>query len=106
MGKDGNKWDNCNMISGTFCYDGYPTFNEWDSKFEGYCGMGSNAGNKYYDHLPVWIAGNAYFNGAKAWHKEEHTVEDVSNEVMMNLIEENGKLYLETNLYDFMKENT
>lgn len=104
MGNDGNSWDNCNIIAGTFCYDGYPTFKEWNAKFEGYCGMGADAGNRYYDHLPVWIRGNVYFNGAKAWKKEEDAYVDKDHEVIVELLEKNGKLHLHTNLYDFMQE--
>ena len=36
-----NAWDDSNVAVGTFPYNGYPTFQEWDKLFEGYCGMGS-----------------------------------------------------------------
>ncbi len=41
MGNNGNMWDHCNVITGTFKFNGYPTFDEWNRQFEGYCGMGS-----------------------------------------------------------------
>ena len=41
MGNNGNMWDDCNVITGTFKFNGYPTFDEWNRQFEGYCGMGS-----------------------------------------------------------------
>lgn len=72
MGNNGNMWDDCNVITGTFKFNGYPTFDEWNRQFEGYCGMGSETtGNCYYDHLPVWASGNLYFNGARAWEKKQ-----------------------------------
>ena len=61
-----NAWDDSNVAVGTFPYNGYPTFQEWDKLFEGYCGMGSPTTDRYYTHLPVWSAGNVYFGGAPA----------------------------------------
>lgn len=104
MGNDGNLWDNCNVAAGTFCYDSYPAFEEWDAKFQGYCGMGSAASDKYYGHLPVWIEGNAYFNGARAWKKEKNASLDTEHDINVSLEEQNGKWYLSTNLYEFLKE--
>ena len=31
MGNNGNMWDDCNVITGTFKFNGYPTFDEWNS---------------------------------------------------------------------------
>lgn len=104
MGNDGNKWDDCNVLCGTFPYDGYPTFEEWDKQFEGYCGMGSDAGNRYYSHLPVWASGNLYFNGAKAWNKEINAYEDNAHSINLILKEKEGHWYLESNLYTVLKE--
>ena len=82
MGYNGNMWDDCNVITGTFKFNGYPTFDEWNRQFEGYCGMGSETtGNCYYDHLPVWASGNLYFNGARAWEKETDAVTDTEHTV-------------------------
>ena len=47
-----NEWDDNNVEVGTFKYNGYPTFEEWDKQFEGYCGMGSEPSDRYYSHLP------------------------------------------------------
>ena len=81
MGSDGNMWDNCNMITGTSPYDEYPTFEQWKKNFEGYCGMGSDVGDLYYEHLPVWASGNCYFNGARPWKKESDAISDTENTV-------------------------
>ena len=93
-----NAWDDSNVEVGTFPYDGYPTFQEWDKQFEGYCGMGSAPSDRYYSHLPVWAAGNVYFGGARPWEQEESPVM-VPESVTLWLLEEGGRYTLETDLY-------
>ena len=53
-----------------------------------------------YTHL---VNGNAYFNGAKAWKNEKDNLVDDQNQVSVELVEEDGKYYLKTNVYDVMK---
>ena len=60
--------------------------------------------NMHFDHLPVWINGNAYFNGAKAYKEEEFRLVDGENRVHVELEERDGKLFLDTNVYEFLKE--
>ena len=96
---DGNEWDDGNVTAGTFPYDGYPTFEEWDKEFEGYCGMGSEPSDRYYMHLPVWSEGNVYCNGAKSWEKEKAPIQIKSN-ISLELEEQNGSYTLKTNLYE------
>jgi len=100
---DANDWDDGNIAVGTFPYRGYPTFEEWDKEFEGYCGMGSAPSDRYYMHLPVWTGGNVYLGGAKPWEKEENFAEDKAP-VSLRLREENGKYTLETDLYERLPE--
>ena len=97
-----NEWDDDNYVVGTIPYDKYPTFEEWDALFEGYCGMGSPASDRYYVELPVWAGGNIYFNGAKPMAKEKDAIVDSKNKVEISCVEECGKFTLKTNLYDFM----
>jgi len=54
--------------------------------------------------LPVWINGNAYFNGAKAYHNEKSNLVDNKNKVTVKLVEKNGKFSLETNIYKLLGE--
>ena len=98
-----NEWDDYNVEAGLAPYDGYPTFEEWDSQFEGYCGMGSEKSDRYYSHLPVWASGNVYLNGAAPWAKEVDpaVIEDT---VSLSLREEDGRYRLETDLYGFIGE--
>ena len=96
---DGNEWDDGNVTAGTFPYDGYPTFEEWDKEFEGYCGMGSDPSDRYYMHLPVWSEGNVYCNGAKSWEKEKAPIQ-IKSSISLELEEQNGTYTLKTNLYE------
>ncbi|MBO5849665.1 MAG: hypothetical protein J6Q47_00090 [Paludibacteraceae bacterium] len=97
-----NDWEDDNLIVGTVPYDNYPTFEEWDALFEGYCGMGSPGSDRYYTELPVWAAGNVYFNGAKPMKKEKDAIVDSRNKVEISYEEKDGKIALKTNLYDFI----
>ena len=99
--KQAKMWDTNNFTVGTVAYDGYKTFEEWDKQFEGYCGMGSQSEytERYYTSLPIWTNGNVFFNGAKPFEKEENFA--VSNEkVYVKLVEKNGELILDTDIYD------
>lgn len=97
-----NDWDDGNILAGTFKFDKYPTFEEWDAQFEGYCGMGSVTTDRYYSELPVWASGNVYFNGAKPWCKEKDAFVDSKNKVEFSIEEKGEKIVFNTNLYDFM----
>ncbi len=96
--KDG-EWDDGNVYVGTWPYDaGYPTADEWEREFEGYCGMGSEPSDRYYMHLPVWAAGNAYLGGARAWKKEADAYVDADSPVALELSERDGGWTLRTNI--------
>ena len=97
-----NDWDDGNIVAGTIPFDAYPTFDEWKALFEGYCGMGSETTNRYYSKLPVWAGGNLYFNGAKPMKKEADAYVDLKNQVEISCEEKTGKVYLKTNVYDFL----
>lgn len=100
-----NEWDDGRTRVGLDCFNSYKTFDEWDKQFEGYCNMGSQKGDKYYDHLPVWAQGNCYFNGATPWNKEDAFVND-KDKVMLELLCRDGKYILKTNVYDFLPDKT
>ena len=57
----------------------------------------------HFGHLPVWVNGNAYFNGATVYHKEAHCMEDKKGGVKIALTEKDGKPALKTNLYSRLK---
>ena len=57
----------------------------------------------FFGHLPVWISGNAYFNGATISKHEKNAFEDKDNKVEVKLINKDGKVSIETNVYDLLK---
>ena len=57
----------------------------------------------HFDHLPVWIEGNAYLGGAQRFCKEKNYLMDEKTEVYVNVREEGEKVYLDTNLADARK---
>ena len=104
MSGDGNKWDDGCMTAGTFKYNGYQTFEEWDQMFEGYCGMGSPASDRYYLPLPVWSKNNMYFNGATPWEKEINPKVDTTNQIYIKAVQTADGYGIDTNLYDYVKD--
>ena len=54
----------------------------------------------HFDHLPVWIEGNAYLGGAQRFCKEKNFLMDSKTEIYVNVREEGDKVYLDTNLAD------
>lgn len=100
---DGNNaWDDNCVSAGTFRYNGYPTYDEWNKEFDGYCGMGSAPSDRYYMHLPVWTGGNVFFNGAKPYEKEENFAVDSEHDVQISVVCDDGRYTVETNVYDYL----
>ncbi len=92
-------------IAGTAAFDIFPTYEEWHKPFElgEHPDMGG-LGEAHFGHLPVWVAGNAYFNGANVYKKEKDKLVDKKNKVKVELIEKNGKYSLKTDLYKHLDE--
>lgn len=91
------------FVCGTKPYDGYPTAEEYFSRFTAECAMDGNNRDCYYDHLPVYTGGNVYCNGAQPCDSEEDAV-TVAQPVTLHLEERDGKTLLKTNLYDLLPE--
>ncbi len=93
-----------NQVQGTGVFNGFPTYEEWISHFD----LENPQPNMmalqeyHFSRLPVWIRGNAYFNGAEIWEHEEECFRGGSG-AWARLEERDGKLYLDTNLYELMK---
>ncbi len=96
------EWTDNNLTCGTIPFDKYPTQEEWLSQFEGYCGMGSQPSDRYYNPLPVWAAGNAFFNGALPMKKESDAFVDTEHKVEFSLSDDGEKTTFKTNVYDFL----
>ncbi len=110
--------DSENRVVGTWPFDEYPTFEEWSAQFD--FSKPADMGKLepvHFGKLPVWSEGNVYLNGAKAWKKEVNglVVEDstsgaesgdIPTEVKVELVEKDGKYYLDTNVYEFLGDFT
>ncbi len=102
-GWDMNREPN-NFEVGTHVWDSYPVYEDWIELFD--IGkrrpdMGKLAFG-HFGHLPVWIHGNAYFNGAKAFAKENDNF-IAKEKLEISVSEENGKYVLHTNLPEVLK---
>ena len=56
----------------------------------------------HFGHLPVWIDGNAYFNGATVSKHDRHCLVNESDRVFFTLVEEEGRCVLKTNVGQFL----
>ena len=92
-----------NQVVGTHVFDEYPTYDTWISWFDMDKQADMQKLEKYhFSHLPVWIDGNAYFNGAKAFRAEEHCLVDTEDQVYLDLEKTGDGYRLKTNVYDFI----
>ncbi len=98
--EDDNQWDDGNLQAGLHPYDAYPTEEEWEKQFEGYCGQGSPASNRYYVHLPVRARGNIYYNGARPWSKEQDAIVEEGSKKELKLEHRADGWYLNTQIFD------
>lgn len=97
-----------NDRAGNAVWDEYPTYEEWIAKFK----LGERADmttmmelmDYHFEHLPVWVDGNAYFCGALPWNREANKLVDNTSPVKLNLVEKDGKYTLDTNVYDFLQD--
>lgn len=93
------------MIVGTAPFQIFPTYEEWIAHFT----RGSEPDMYglepyHFKPLPVWIDGNAYFNGATVYEGETNCLNELQGKAFVRLIEEDSKYKLETNLYEMMKQ--
>ena len=95
----------CDYV-GTACFDIFPTYEEWISHFmmDTEPNMGA-LGTYHFGHLPVWVEGNAYMNGADICKHEKHFLKVHKRaRVKVELVEKDGHYSLETNLYQYIKD--
>ena len=89
---------------GTAPFDIFPSYEEWIANFQ----MGQEPNmielaTYHFGHLPVWVEGNAYFNGATV-SRHEKNGKTGEKEVHAALAEKDGKVLLDTNVYDYLKD--
>lgn len=94
-----------NQFVGTEVFNDYPEYDEWIAQF----GLDKQANmmelmGPHFSYLPVWIDGNAYFNGAVAFEKEKNLFVDNDNKVSVELVKKDDKYFVKTNIYEFLKD--
>lgn len=95
-----------NRQVGTAVFDEYITYDEWIKFFD----LESDVPDMkklepyHYHSLPVWIDGNAYLAGAVNYCKEENFIKNSDGNVVIELNEEDGKMILRTNIYEFIRD--
>lgn len=97
-GWDMNREPN-NFDVGTHVWNEYPVYEDWIEQFDmdkKRPDMGKLA-NGHFGHLPVWIDGNAYFGGAKAFEKENNKLIS-EDDLSIELCEKDGKVILKTDM--------
>lgn len=98
--------DGQNTQVGNAVWDEYPGYEEWIAKFR----LGERADmntmhelmDYHFEHLPVWIDGNAYLGGALAWNREEHKLVDDRSPVKLELTCQEGTYRLDTNVFELL----
>ena len=99
--KNGNDRE-YNLVCGTGVYDGYPTKEEFLSKFGPWSPDDENTRDKYYEKLPVEAAGNLYLNGARPCGNEKDAYVCEGDKAFIRLVEKEGRPVLDTNLFGFV----
>jgi hypothetical protein len=104
--KDGSDtMDLHNFICGTCPYNHFPTPSEYFGAFKGDALKNYGNNDIYYDHLPVYTGGNAYYNGARPCDHELAAHVDKDHKISLYLDEEDGRYTIHTNLYEYLPRN-
>ena len=95
------------QAAGTAPFDIFPTYEEWYKPFapDTDPDMGGLA-EAHFGHLPVWVDGNVYLNGANIYKNEKHKLEDKDFNPEIAVVEKDGKYYLSGKLKAALKDFT
>ena len=94
------------QVVGTAPFDIFPSYEEWVAPFQ----LGKEDPNMgelakaHFGHLPVWVNGNAYFNGATVSKHEKNGFVAADGKAAVELSGKDGKWTLKTNLFELMKD--
>ena len=94
------------QVVGTAPFDIFPAYEAWVAPFQldkEDPNMGELA-KAHFGHLPVWVDGNAYFNGATVSKHEKHGFVSADGKATVELSEKDGKWTLKTNLFELIKD--
>ena len=91
-------------VVGTSPFDIFPSYDEWYAPFkEGAEPNMGGLGKAHFGHLPAWVGGNAYFNGATV-SKHDTTGKVCKRKVSVTWEEKDGKTVVKTKLYSQLKD--
>ena len=94
-------------VVGTAPFDIFPSYEEWVSHF-GLNDQKPNMGELatwHFKHLPAWVGGNAYLNGATVSRHEKTGFRAEGEKAEISLEErEDGRWVLKTNAYEIIKD--
>ena len=92
-------------VVGTAPFDIFPSYEEWISNFmmDREPDMGALA-QYHFGHLPAWVEGNAYFNGATVSKHEKGGFVDPDARITVELDACDGRPALKTNLYEYLRD--
>ncbi len=92
------------FLCGTKPYDGYPTGEEYFSRFTYETAVNGPDRDLFYDHLPVYTGGNVFFNGALPCDREQNFAQETKHPVTLTLEEADGTWKLCTDLYRYLPD--
>ena len=104
VSKNADTMDMNNFICGTVPYNSYPSASEYFGKFGRNAVKEQGSKDMYYDHLPVYLSGNAYFNGARPCDGENCHV-DKDHKISFYVDANEGRYTIHTNLYEYLPRN-
>ena len=92
------------LTVGTAPFDIFPSYEEWISHFMMGTEPDMGALAKYhFGHLPVWVSGNAYFNGATVSAHEKKPFLDKEHTVSVQLAPD-GSCKINNDLWSYLKD--
>ena len=91
-------------VVGTAPFDIFPTYEEWIANFklDEEPNMGE-LGTYHFGHLPVWVGGNAYFNGATVCRHEKDFLSSDEKVTVELVTGKDGRPKLKTNVFPLLK---
>ena len=90
-------------VVGTAPFDIFPSYDEWIAQFDftKEPDMGALA-PAHFGHLPVWLGGNAYFNGATVCKHEKDMLVDSDSKAYAKIVVDGDSYSLDTNLLSLL----
>ncbi len=97
--------DNDYEQAGTAAFDIFPTYDEWIKNFKMDEEPDMHALAQYhFGHLPVWVDGNVYLNGADVYKNEKHKLVNNKDKAELKFGEEGDGYYLESNILKLLDD--